>query len=324
MVIPESFWQQVWIAWATTFWFTPTNVSQMAAQVLWFNSSIKANGKVIFYPQAYTAGILCVFNIWNSAENRYLNFREITTIYGQSITFLQYYSLLNSIPGEWTRAMISVTNVLDDYIFPYEFFHGKQSNIVYRKLVDDPKALTRTAEKWNTVLNLDLPYENFLQAFEDLYKWVTDTKLRNFQFRYLHRAIYGAKVLYTWGIVDSPRCLFCQDNYETLEHLFYQCPIVARFWQQLISWYEAMTDTEITINLENISFCNHELDLINTLILIAKQFIFARRANKREPNIYLFKERVMLIVKVERQNAFNTGKFKPFVKKWKKLFPLVD
>lgn len=109
-----------------------------------------------------------------------------------------------------------------------------------------------------------------------------------------------------------------------MEHLFFFCSITHRFWTQLISWYEALTDTEVLINVENVSLANHEIDLINILIILAKQHIFARKLAEREPNIYIFRERVLLITRIERDHALNSKKYKPFIRKWKALFPSTD
>lgn len=213
---------------------------------------------------------------------------------------------------------------LTTYVYPFESFVGKRTNIVYVKLTHNFDELRTLASKWNEKLNVPIHYEEFLQSFSDTYRWVFDTKLRNFQFRYLHRIIYCSQILYKWKIVDSPLCTLCKSEYETMEHLFFNCNIVKRFWNLLISWYEALTDTEITITLENVSFCNHEINILNTLIIIGKQFIFARKLIDREPNIHIFKDKVMDIVKIERKIALDTKRYKPFIKKWKILFPNVD
>lgn len=105
-----------------------------------------------------------------------------------------------------------------------------------------------------------------MECFVQLYKLVPDTKLRNFRFHYLHRIIFCADKLYRWGLVDSPICIYCNEQYETMEHLFYLCPTVRRFWEMFVFWFEAQTNTEITVNLENISLCNHEMDIVNVLI----------------------------------------------------------
>lgn len=90
------------------------------------------------------------------------------------------------------------------------------------------------------------------------------------------------------------------------------------------SWFESMTDTEISFSKEEIFFCNHEDELLNVLFVIAKYSIFSRRCMEREPNVYIFKDFLMEIIKIERTYALKTAKYKPFVNKWKRLFILDD
>lgn len=113
--------------------------------------------------------------------------------YGQeSITFLQYFGLISAIPCTWVREFRNTRSILEDYQFPYESFSGKVTALVYGKLISNKKALIVVFEKWKQKLNLGaiVCYEEFLEHFEHLYKLSPSTKLRNFQYRFLHRVIF--------------------------------------------------------------------------------------------------------------------------------------
>ena len=62
-----------------------------------------------------------------------------------------------------------------------------------------------------------------------------DTKTLMFQYKVLHNALYVNKMLFKFGKVISPRCSFCKLHEETIMHLFYDCLIVKRIWNQLKS-----------------------------------------------------------------------------------------
>ena len=47
--------------------------------------------------------------------------------------------------------------------------------------------------------------------------------------------LYESKMLFKFGKVTSPRCSFCKLHDETIRHLFYDCFIVKRIWNQLKS-----------------------------------------------------------------------------------------
>lgn len=196
--------------------------------------------------------------------------------------------------------------------------------IIYDKICSNKTNMSKLKDKWNVKLDIQMDIDQFLENFDKLYKLTTSVKIRNFQYRFLHRIIFTSNILYKWKIVDSPRCIFCLDEYETMEHLFFDCIKVQRLLEMFQAWFECLTDSEIVIDKESFFFCNHEDDLLNVLFILLKQYIFNRRCLDKELNVYTFKEHVMDIVRIERYAAFKTLKFKKFVKKWGRLFPASD
>ena len=62
-----------------------------------------------------------------------------------------------------------------------------------------------------------------------------DTKARRFQYKVLHNTLCVNKMLFKFGKIISPRCSFCKLHEETIMHLFYDCLIVKKIWNQLKS-----------------------------------------------------------------------------------------
>ena len=56
-----------------------------------------------------------------------------------------------------------------------------------------------------------------------------------FQYKVLHNTSYVYKTLFKFGKVISPRCSFSKLHEETIIHLFYECLIAKRIWNQLKS-----------------------------------------------------------------------------------------
>merc|ERR1711973_448677 len=59
------------------------------------------------------------------------------------------------------------------------------------------------------------------------------SKLKNFQFKLLHRRIPTNKFLYTIKVKDNNLCTFCKKDIETLIHMFWTCEIIQTFWRSL-------------------------------------------------------------------------------------------
>lgn len=323
VTVVDCFWRDVLIAWMEVYSVVPDNPTKIATQSIWFNSYIKVRNKVIFYPTAHEAGIRFLYNLWNESQQQFFTYPQLIQIYGvNSLTFLEYYGILSAIPRSWVAQLKETTQLVNTFIYPFENFDGKTTADTYNKIVACKNRLNPVKIKWQDKLSTPLFYDIYLDAFVQLYKLTPSTKIRDFQFRLLHRVIFTNHTLYRWGIVESPRCDFCEIESETIEHLFLTCTVTKRFWEMFQAWYECLTDTEIELPHDVIILCNSDSDFLNVLLIIAKQYIFNRKCLGKELNVYTFKERVADIIRIERFYAFRTKKFKNFVKKWHLYFAL--
>ena len=62
-----------------------------------------------------------------------------------------------------------------------------------------------------------------------------NTKACMFQYKVLHNILYVNKMFFKFGKATTSRCSFCKLHDETIMHLFYNCLIGKRFWNQLKS-----------------------------------------------------------------------------------------
>lgn len=86
----ESFWGDVTKAWSKYHYYIPSNPTQIAAQMLWFNTKIKIQKKCVFIDTAHKAGIRFLYNIWNKVADQFFTIQQIHTIYGpHSISYIQ-------------------------------------------------------------------------------------------------------------------------------------------------------------------------------------------------------------------------------------------
>jgi len=67
--------------------------------------------------------------------------------------------------------------------------------------------------------------------------YTLSTKLRNFQFKFLHRRIATNSFLFKIKFSESNLCSFCQIAQETLLHLFWECPITEAFWNSVQQFF---------------------------------------------------------------------------------------
>ena len=63
-----------------------------------------------------------------------------------------------------------------------------------------------------------------------------DTKLGAFQYKLLNRNIFTNDKLFAFKIVDFPVRTFCENEDESLEHLFYFCNVTTLFWKEVLPY----------------------------------------------------------------------------------------
>lgn len=237
-------------------------------------------------------------------------------------------SLVDSVPRDWKTNVkfenVNIPrelNVLDTLLkvkhtnkFIYNIFMKKD-------IVEDKKSKI----KWNTsFLNEDL---NWKTIYITPLKSTTDIKLRNFQYKFLHRTVPTNQFLAKCNLVSSSLCDFCGMEIETINHLFWECMYVQSFWMELTSLLN-QNNIHIEINLKHITFgvCQlidkQETQINNFIIFIAKYFIFASKYRKEIPVLQAFKPYLHKRVKIEKEIAFMKDRLAQFENKWRNFLDI--
>lgn len=323
MNIASEFWRDVLVAWMRYRfekwnWKIPKN--ELVELSINNNSLIKVGGKVLSSRDCQRVEMSKVEDLLsNENRDKLKNADEIVALcQGDAIKQMKINSIISSLSTNWASCPDVDYNITQYSNYTYQTLPRKVTRIVYNDFNATSDIHRLLADKWSAKLGSTITTQEIQHAFICLPKLAKSIKLRDFQFRFLHQKIFTNKMLYRWGLVDSERCYYCRDHYETIFHLFFECLVVKRFWTRVWTWYEAMTDNEIEITNKFIllNMYNQKVQILDILILIAKQHIFKCKCLQRDLNFYNYKDEVLLICKIERRIAFKTGKIKPFQKLW--------
>ena len=150
-----------------------------------------------------------------------------------STDFLNYMSLVASIPVSWKNnlKLESCPNELEfrDNLL-YKLLKSKQkTQFLYNFELKNMLQLQITSIiKWeNEFLDEQLEWN---KIFLNSAKTTLDVKIKNFQYKYLHRIIPTNKLLFKQNISSSNLCNFCNMNIDCLKHLFWGCCHAQTFW----------------------------------------------------------------------------------------------
>ena len=64
-----------------------------------------------------------------------------------------------------------------------------------------------------------------------------DTMSRMFQFKIFHNILYLNNALFKCNLSDSPLCSYCEQEPETVQHLFYKCQLSKKLWHEIQNFF---------------------------------------------------------------------------------------
>ena len=189
-----------------------------------------------------------------SESGNVLTFHELRDKYSCKSNFLQYYQVVSVIPKRlWSLAKGSDT-INKSFFTRNDIFslnESTQSNLYKAKSKDfynllnvkihneDQTGLKRWSEK------LSLKKDVWTKNFKSLKNIFRETKLKEFQFKLIHRTIVTKKELFRFGIMANDECVYCGDR-DSIEHSFIECMFTRLFTQKVLNWFNQVNASQIS------------------------------------------------------------------------------
>jgi len=279
----HSFYESLIVAWSQFFTVEPTDkYKKVLAQPLFFNNLIKTpQGKSLFYPRPKDKGII------------YLNDISSAGVLESPEQIKMKYQL----NGNETFQYISLCKCL-------------QAN----SDLSDALTLTRAGVncKPTSATRLNTIYGISEEVLTNIYKlpfMVTiETKMRSFQFKFHHLIFYTNLRLHQYKMVDSNLCTFCDNEPETFEHLFIECPIVKPLWTALGS----VLNYQFSVTEKFFGCFQHingkQFHKLSHTVILLKYYIHICRIKKNKPQPNVMMKRIDYAYTIEESIAQRRGK----------------
>ena len=156
-----------------------------------------------------------------------------------------------------------------------------------------------------------------MNACKAIYHTTNVARIRSFQYRLLQSAIVTNKQLFKWKIKDNPLCTFCQEEEETILHLFVDCSKVKHLWDQIKKLLES--EYESSPKLDRASIILNKInksDIGGFIVLLTKMYIYRKRCQNEGLNFIELKQFIDFTRNKEKYIAIKNNNIVKHDKKW--------
>ena len=197
-------------------------------QYLWNNSLIRIENKPVYFRKRYEKGVTKVHHLLQqNPTSKFLNHIEFQTKYNLAAPFLQYAVLISSLSHLRRKIVheqgVRETNTIN--LIKNTFAGLSLAKSFYKTFIEELRTKpTKSQTKWERDCELTNPEQiRWKIIYSKSFNCSKSTKLRNFQFKLLHRRVATNKFLEKIGINENSLCTLCQKDIEILIRLFWTC-----------------------------------------------------------------------------------------------------
>jgi hypothetical protein len=161
----------------------------------------------------------------------------------------------------------------------------------------------------------DIDSINWVEVYLRANKLPTDTKTKEFQYKFLHDLLSNKYWLNKWGIEDNADCMYCDNDKEDITHMFWNCIVTRRFWRDFSKFFSDVELCNGEITKEDV-FLGAEENIVCTLIFVAKRYIYNKRIHEEVYTFNLFKVVMHQYKNIEFRIAKDKNSVDDWFEKW--------
>jgi len=322
----NSLWLEVFIEWCyLNFDHNPFTKEDILHQSIWFNSHIKVGKRMVFNKKLYQAGVKYLKDIVR--ENKLLTIRELYELYKVDISFLEYGGIINAIPKEWKKYIKVEYHQMDSLDYQY---YVDQTPLTCKGIYNEYIKRIHTLPEqypisWAKELNIYIDELDWIESYQDCLKWTISTKLRSFYYQFRMKDIMTNSKLCKMKIKDNSGCNWCNNPYQDMKHMFWECVEVKNIWEKLEHWLNReLTYGGLKIEIEMIFLLDIEAgnltNIINLIVLITLRYIYVNKCLDKKLYFEELLHRIEEIKDIEYKIAQYKGKIAYHKRKWLSIF----
>ena len=284
--------------------------------ILFNNKDILIGGRPFFFNEWLNKGIRTIMHLLDT-NGDFLSFEDFKSKYSLKKTnFLHYYQVTSAISnhllakakntklsfGDHANLNFDLANFpLDDntsidlYKIKSKQFYWLLINKMY---TNSPAGPTRWTKSINPV-NL-----TWKEIFLSGRKSCKENKLREFNFKFIHRIIVTRKELYRFKIKDDGNCIYCGEA-DSIYHSFINCQFTRSFYQKVLQWFNTTHNSTFSLTTEEFLFGIPTASTtlrkkINYTIIFLRYYIYKRKLQNDSLLLPDFINKIFYKYKIEK------------------------
>ena len=321
----QSIWLDIWTAWAEYNFRYNIQREEIPSELLWYNSNVRfRQNKPGVIKSFVEAGIFTIKDIFNSTRGNWYTLEEISNKYSIGINFLEYYAFIAAIPQEWKKVMIQDKGESPQTVRPYQTICNKQqiTKEIYWTLIKKSQVEDNFKIKMEKILDCNIVNDDWTLAYSYITKSTGIPKLHYFQYKILTGRLSTNNTVAKWNKEVDKYCTFCTSYEETMHHLLWSCKFVQNLWKALFRWLKLALGVQIEYTDKSIilnTFIGQYTDCINTIIMIAKYYIYVTRCYEDKLEFIQLMKKIRVYYTDDKILASTCNKNFKFMTKWDKL-----
>ena len=296
------------------------STNSFIAEPIFYNVNFKIGNQPFFYEDWFEKGVSRVKHFIDNDGN-FLSFDEFKmkhNIVGNN--FLRYAGCIDVIKKYKRKCDLILEDNLDNEendIVKTITFSYKGAKYFY-DILNLSQKRPNYCLKWEEKLEMDI---NWKLVFLHI-NHVKEIKLRWFEIRTLSRILGTNVTLLAMGIKTEDTCTFCNEEKESIEHLFCECDLVLTFWAYI---KKLLVDNNI---VQNEFILDHKLILfgysenhiiskqLSYFLVLCKYFIYRCRCEETIPLVLPFVNYFRIKHQTNRFIALKNCKIEKFNENW--------
>ena len=314
--IKNAFWYDTISAWGdliTTC--NPTNIEECLNTPIWNNPIICP--APLYIKRWYNKGIKFIRDIVDS-NMKFFELEHILNVYNvNKIDFLTYNRIrigVTRLLNAFKNQIEAINDILPIIPFPLNCIlkANKGVKYIYRGLTQTPNKAFESV-KWNRDLNLCIDNDTWKRVFRICFNTISDNYLIWHSYKILTRILGCRKYLNQIKISNDPTCRLCNEEPETLFHLFFSCVETHSLWINLTNLIKSNLNIDIVFDKITVilgyQYYNNWSIAINTILIVARSYIFTCANSNRKLDINQLLQKIksvyneqLLISRINQQN----------------------